>query len=65
MKILDDKVVAEIEKYIFQAWEMDMSGQEVISYVCSMTQQPSFYVEPVVRDLVKRMIDEEQNEEQT
>jgi len=57
METLDDYLVKEIERYVFEAWDMGLTNNDVISYVCSMTCQPSFHVEPVVMSLIHRMSD--------
>jgi hypothetical protein len=46
-----------MEKFIFEAWDMDLTGADAINYVCAMTRQPSFHVEPVMNDLINRMSD--------
>ena len=55
METLDESLVREIEKFVFEAWDMGLTGADAISYVCAMTRQPSFHVEPVMNDLINRM----------
>jgi hypothetical protein len=57
MDTLDESLVREIEKFIFEAWDMDLTGANAINYVCVMARQPSFHVEPVMNDLINRMSD--------
>lgn len=55
MDMLDESLVTEIEKFVFEAWDMGLTGADAINYVCAMTRQPSFHVEPVMNDLINRM----------
>jgi hypothetical protein len=58
MEVLDEGLVKEIERFIFEAWDMGLSGNDVIGYACSMARQPSFHVDPVLKNLIERMSDD-------
>jgi hypothetical protein len=58
MEVLDEGLVKEIERYVFEAWDMGLAGNDVISYVCAMARQPSFHVQPIIKNLINRMTDD-------
>lgn len=58
METLDDGLVKEIENFIFEAWDMGLAGNQLMNYVCAMARQPSFIVDPILKDLVNRMADD-------
>lgn len=57
MERLDENLVKEIEKFVFDGWDMGLVGNDLVSYVCAMTRQPSFHVDPVIKSLMNRMVD--------
>ncbi len=52
---MDADVVALVEGYIFEAWKLGLTGNYVKSYVCAMSNQPNFVVEPILDSLINRM----------
>jgi len=44
-----------IEQYILEAWDLDLTGAEVVRYVQYMSSIPSFEIEPVLENLIVRM----------
>jgi hypothetical protein len=50
---MDDRAV--IERYILQAWDLGLTGTEVVTYVQYMSSIPSFEIEPVLQNLIARM----------
>jgi len=52
---MDTALVQLVEKYIFEAWNLGLTGDYVKSYVCAMSNQPNFVVEPILEDLINRM----------
>jgi hypothetical protein len=50
---MDDRVV--IERYILQAWDLGLTGTEVVTYVQYMSSIPSFEIETVLQELIARM----------
>lgn len=58
METLDESLVKEIERCVFEAWDMGLTGNDVVGYVCAMTRQPSFHVDPVIHNLIERMSDD-------
>jgi hypothetical protein len=37
---------------------MGLTGNDVVSYACAMARQPSFHVDPVLKNLIERMSDD-------
>ena len=50
---MDDRAV--IERYILEAWDLGLTGTEVIQYVQYMSSIPVFEIEPVLENLIARM----------
>ena len=50
---MDDRVV--IERYILQAWDLGLTGTEVVTYVQYMSSIPIFEIETVLQELIARM----------
>ena len=50
---MDDRAV--IERYILQAWDLGLTGTEVVQYVQYMSSIPAFEIEPVLNNLIARM----------
>lgn len=46
--------VALIEKYILEAWDEGLTGDDVLSYACAMSNQPNFVVKPVLDAMIGR-----------
>jgi len=44
-----------IERYILEAWDLNLTGVDVITYVQYMSSIPSFEIEPVLENLIVRM----------
>jgi hypothetical protein len=46
---------AVIEQYILEAWDADLTGADVVTYVRYMSGLPAFKIEPVLQNLIARM----------
>jgi hypothetical protein len=46
---------AVIERYILEAWDLNLTGADVVTYVQYMSSIPSFEIEPVLENLIVRM----------
>jgi len=46
---------AVIERYILEAWDLNLTGVDVVTYVQYMSSIPSFEIEPVLENLIVRM----------
>jgi hypothetical protein len=44
-----------IERYILEAWDLNLTGADVVTYVQYMSSIPSFEIEPVLQNLIARM----------
>ena len=44
-----------IERYILEAWDLNLTGVDVVTYVQYMSSIPSFEIEPVLQNLIARM----------
>lgn len=47
--------VALIERLILEAWDNGLTGEYVLKYVCAMSNQPAFIVQPVLDAMIGRM----------
>jgi hypothetical protein len=47
--------VALIERLILEAWDSGLTGSDVVSYVCAMSSQPAFVVQPVLDAMIGKM----------
>jgi hypothetical protein len=54
---MSDSTVGTIERYIFEAWSADLTGADVIDYVCARTDFEPVAVENVLNALIDRMYD--------
>ena len=50
---MDDRAV--IERYILEAWDLGLTGVDVVTYVQYMSSIPVFEIEPVLQNLIARM----------
>jgi len=50
---MDDRAV--IERYILEAWDLGLTGVDVVTYVQYMSSIPVFEIEPVLNNLIARM----------
>jgi len=50
---MDDRDL--IERYILEAWDLGLTGTDVINYVQYMSSVPVFEIEPVLQNLIARM----------
>ena len=50
---MDDRAV--IERYILEAWDLGLTGVDVVTYVQYMSSIPVFEIEPVLQNLIERM----------
>jgi len=50
---MDDRAV--IERYILEAWDLGLTGTDVVTYVQYMSSIPVFEIEPVLQNLIARM----------
>jgi len=54
---MSESAASTIERFIFEAWSVDLSGADVIVYVCARTGFDSAAVENVLNCLIDRMYD--------
>ena len=54
---MSESAASLIERYIFEAWSADLSGADVVAYVCARTDFDSAAVENVLNALIDRMYD--------
>ena len=47
---------ALIERYVFEAWDLGLTGADVVEYVRSATQQPSSKIKTTIENLMRRML---------
>jgi hypothetical protein len=50
---MDDRDL--IERYILEAWDLGLTGTDVVTYVQYMSSVPVFEIEPVLQNLIARM----------
>ena len=51
----EESTVSIVERYIFEAWSNDLTGSDVVDYVCARTALEAYVVENVYNVLIDRM----------